>query len=64
VYFSGQAERAQTPVYVRAELEPGATVHGPAVIEQLDSTTAVPPGARAVIDEWLNIRIYVKENDQ
>ena len=30
---------------------------GPAIIEQLDSTTVVPPNDTAEIDEWLNIRI-------
>ena len=34
---------------------------GPAVLEQLDSTTLVPPGVRAEIDEWLNVRIHVGE---
>jgi N-methylhydantoinase A len=55
VYFSGQDERTQTPVYARAELEPGATVHGPAVIEQLDSTTLLFPGDRATVDPYLNL---------
>ena len=30
---------------------------GPCIIQQLDSTTAVPPGARARVDEWHNIQI-------
>jgi N-methylhydantoinase A len=31
------------------------------VIEQLDSTTVVPPGVPAEVDEWLNIRMHVGE---
>jgi N-methylhydantoinase A len=31
------------------------------VIEQLDSTTLVPPGVRAEVDQWLNIRIHIEE---
>jgi N-methylhydantoinase A len=31
------------------------------VIDQLDSTTLVPPGVRAEVDEWLNIRIHLGE---
>ena len=30
-----------------------------AVIDQLDTTTLVPPGVRAEVDEYLNIRLEV-----
>jgi len=30
-----------------------------AVIDQLDTTTLVPPGVKAEVDEWLNIRMEV-----
>ena len=50
-----------TPVYDRDELPPGSTFPGPAVIDQLDSTTVVPPGCRAEIDEWLMILIHLTE---
>lgn len=50
-----------TPVYDRDELAPGSTFPGPAVIDQLDSTTVVPPGCRAEIDEWLMILIHLTE---
>ena len=50
-----------TPVYDRDELPPGSTFFGPAVIDQLDSTTVVPPGCRAEIDEWLMILIHLTE---
>jgi len=59
VYFDGAWLR--TPVYRRDDLAAGAELAGPAIIEQLDSTTVVPPGARAVVDAWLNIRIHVGE---
>jgi N-methylhydantoinase A len=32
------------------------------VIDQLDSTTLVPPGWRAEVDEWLNIRMHREED--
>ena len=32
---------------------------GPAILEQLDSTVVVPPGVRAEVDEWLNVRMEV-----
>ena len=50
-----------TPVYTREGLPAGAVLEGPAVIDQLDSTTLVPPGVTAEVDEWLNVRIHVEE---
>jgi N-methylhydantoinase A len=44
-----------TPVYDRAALMPGDTIDGPAVIEQLDSTTLLFPGDRATVDAYLNL---------
>jgi N-methylhydantoinase A len=59
VLFDEVDEPLRTPVYARDALTAGTVVDGPAVIDQLDSTTLVPPGVRAEIDEWLNIRIHV-----
>ncbi|MFP5069721.1 hydantoinase/oxoprolinase family protein [Pseudonocardia nantongensis] len=58
VHFSG-AGWVDTAVYDRAGLQTGHAFDGPAVVEQLDSTTLVPPGCRAELDEWLNIRIRI-----
>ncbi|TQM13743.1 hydantoinase/oxoprolinase family protein [Pseudonocardia kunmingensis] len=60
VYFEG-AGRIATPVHDRDALPAGAALTGPAIIEQLDATTLVPPGTRAEVDEWLNIRIHLTE---
>lgn len=38
------------PFYARAKLRAGDEIDGPAVIEQMDSTTLVPPGMRASAD--------------
>jgi N-methylhydantoinase A len=46
-----------TPVYDRATLLPGDTIAGPAVIEQLDSTTLLFPGDRATVDPHLNLMV-------
>ncbi len=46
-----------TPVHWRLGLVPGTQIAGPAVIEALDSTTVVPPGWRAAIDEYGCIRL-------
>ena len=61
VLFDEGDEPFDTPVYWREDLRAGAEFRGPAIIEQLDSTTVVPPGARAEVDPWLNIRIHVSE---
>ncbi len=44
-----------TPVFWRPDLSAGAKIRGPAVIEQFDSTTLVPPDVSAEVDHWLNI---------
>ena len=44
-----------TPVYWRPDLLAGFSVKGPAIVEQFDSTTVVPPGFNAVWIAWLNI---------
>ena len=48
-----------TPVYWRDDLPCGARVEGPAIIQQLDSTTVLPPGAALEVDPWLNLVISV-----
>jgi N-methylhydantoinase A len=58
VWFEGEA--VDTPVFERSELPAGVTFEGPAVIDQLDTTTLVPPGVKAEVDEYLNIRMEVR----
>lgn len=48
-----------TAIYKRPDLPAGAEFMGPAIIEQLDSTVVVPPGASARVDEYLNIIMTV-----
>jgi len=50
-----------TPVYERADLPAGFSFKGPAVVEQVDSTVVIPPGATASVDKYLNIIIRVSE---
>ncbi len=54
VWFSADAAE-DTPIYDRAALAPGDAIQGPAVIEQLDSTTLLFPGDRAAVDPFLNL---------
>ena len=59
VYFQGDGFVSST-VYDRARLRWGATFAGPAIVEQWDSTTVVPPGAVVDVDEYLNLVIRVR----
>jgi N-methylhydantoinase A len=53
VWFSGRF--VDTPIYERALLQPGNRFAGPAIVEQLDATTLVPPGMSARVDTWRNL---------
>ena len=39
----------ETPIYMRADLRPGQSITGPAIIEQLDTTTPIYPRDRAEV---------------
>lgn len=45
------------PIYDREHLSIGQTIQGPAVVEQMDATTVIPPGFLAQVDSWLNLKI-------
>jgi 5-oxoprolinase (ATP-hydrolysing) len=53
----GKPQALVTPFYERAALRAGQTIAGPAIIEQYDSTTVVPPSLTAEIDPYGNIVI-------
>jgi N-methylhydantoinase A len=55
----GDQGRVRTDVYRRDDLRPGASIEGPAIIEQLDSTVVVPPGDEAEVDGFSNLIIRV-----
>ena len=62
VYFDGQWH--DTKVYNRDELAPGTVIDGPAIVDQLDSTTVVPPYSQARVDGWRNILITVHAQEE
>ena len=59
VWFGG-AEPADTPVFWRDDIGAGARIAGPAIVEQLDSTTVIPPGVAAEVDQWRNLILRVE----
>jgi N-methylhydantoinase A len=57
IYFGPQAGFVNAPVYDRYCLVPGSKFEGPSVFEERESTMVVPPGAKATIDDALNLVI-------
>jgi N-methylhydantoinase A len=55
VWFDGAPH--DTAVVMRDELRAGHRLTGPLVIEQLDTTTVVPPGVSCAVDERGNLLI-------
>lgn len=54
VYFENDGW-LKTAIFQRTRLPTGFVVHGPAVIEQNDTTTLIAPGSSATVDERLNL---------
>jgi N-methylhydantoinase A len=42
-------------LYERDQLDVGATIMGPAIVEQFDATTVIPPGWRGRVDGYRNL---------
>ena len=54
MYFGGAWAR-ECPVYDRYALAAGTRLRGPAIVEERESTTVVPPGTQLVVDDDLNL---------
>jgi N-methylhydantoinase A len=57
VFFDRKSGLVSTPVYDRTLLCPGHKINGPAIIDQLDSTTVLHPGQNAIVDDYSNLII-------
>ena len=57
VYQPEMGEFIQSPVYDRDQLRAGNIVEGPAIVEQMDSTTLVLPGQVCCVDTHSNLLI-------
>lgn len=55
IWFGAAEEFVETQVFDRRTLGPGATIAGPAVVEEDESTLIVPPDFSGVVDDGLNI---------
>ncbi len=51
----------ECPVYQREKLDVGHFFNGPAIVDQLDATTVIPPGCSLRVDEFRNLIIRTGE---
>ena len=51
VRFPDASERLSTRILARSAFMPGEGAEGPAIIEQDDTTTLIPPGWSAIADD-------------
>jgi N-methylhydantoinase A len=58
--FNGKT--TDCPVYQRERLDVGIAFAGPAIVDQLDATTVIPPGLSARVDAFKNILIGARGN--
>jgi N-methylhydantoinase A len=59
-YFEA-ATAVAAALYERDRLDVGAMLSGPAIIEQFDATTVIPPGWRCLIDRYRNLVLSRQE---
>jgi N-methylhydantoinase A len=60
VYFGKQHGMLHCQIYTRDLLEPGHRISGPAIVEQLDTTTVIHPEQEAAVDEYKNLIVREK----
>lgn len=60
--YLGSEGFADAEVWDRPALVPGRTVEGPAVIQEAESTTVLPPGSAADVDALGNLVITIRES--
>jgi N-methylhydantoinase A/oxoprolinase/acetone carboxylase beta subunit len=59
-YFPEKAGYVETPVYDRYRLTSGVTLYGPAIVEERESTTVLPPGATGTVDDYGTLLVEVQ----
>jgi N-methylhydantoinase A len=62
VYFESSDGFRTAQIYEKSRLVPGHVFDGPAIIEQLDATTIVPPGWHVTVDRMLNLILEKRVN--
>lgn len=59
VWYPETRAFAESTLYARDRLAPGMTFEGPAIVEQMDATTLIPPGVTARVDEIDNLTLEI-----
>jgi N-methylhydantoinase A len=54
-YFLDSDTAVTTSIYERRQLGQGQSIKGPVIIEQMDTTTIVPPEFKVTVDDWRNL---------
>jgi 5-oxoprolinase (ATP-hydrolysing) len=60
IYLRDEERFVDVPVYDRYSLVVGATLHGPAVVEEAEATTLLWPGDRLTVDRRQNLVIAIE----
>ena len=55
--YEGNGEYSDYGLYDREKLRNGNIIYGPAIVEQMDSTTIILGGQKATVDKYLNMMI-------
>ena len=58
-YFPETHGYVDCPVYDRYALAAGMQIAGPAIVEERESTSVLPPGALATVDEYANLIVAI-----
>jgi N-methylhydantoinase A/oxoprolinase/acetone carboxylase beta subunit len=56
-YFPEAGGYIDCPVYDRYALAPGMELAGPAIVEERESTSVLPPGCTAIVDAFANLLV-------
>jgi N-methylhydantoinase A len=59
MHFGETGGLVETPLYDRVRLAAGDRIDGPAVVEQMDTTTVLPPGLPLTVDGYGNLLIQL-----
>lgn len=57
VFFQEMGTFTETPIYDRYQLAAGHYFQGPAVVEEIDSTSLIHPGFKVDVDHFGNLRV-------
>ena len=58
-YFPEAGGWIDCPIYDRYKLAAGLEIAGPAIVEERESTSVLPPGAVATVDEYANLVVEI-----